>query len=158
MDMGLVFRTLMSSSVYLINCCTNAGTTGTTIVMLNRCQNSQKWKRFTERPFGVLILVRYLFPRPSKFFKPHKHQCENGPLHEEYKAMAWLPTVVCFGVNWVTPLGSVSLPVEREHCTKESKGLRSGFNIPGFHDPKPLEPVIWTIPWSIAYALGLVLS
>lgn len=103
MDMGLVFRTLMSSSVYLINCCTNAGTTGTTIVMLNRCQNFQKWKRFTERPFGVLILVQYLFPRPSKFFKPHKHQCENGPLHESTKP--WL------GYRLLSALGEIELPL-----------------------------------------------
>lgn len=101
-EVGLVFRTPLSSSVYLINCCTNAGTTGTTIVMLNRCPNSQKWKRFTERPFGILTLVRYLFPRPSQFSKPHKHQHEKGPCCD-YKDIGFL-TDCCLA------LGKLSYP------------------------------------------------
>lgn len=126
----------MSSSVYLINCCTNAGTTGTTIVMLNRCQNSQKWERFTERPFGILTLVWYLFPRPNKFSKPHKHQREKSSCLQ-YKGTGFV-TDCCLALGKLSYPSGFRLLVYRMRTSQQTiLEAPSSFNIPQFHDSKP---------------------
>lgn len=59
----------VSVPVYLMNCYTNAGATGTTIVMLNRCQNFQNGTDLLKGHLVFLLLCWYLFPRPREFSK-----------------------------------------------------------------------------------------
>lgn len=145
MDVGLVFRTPSSSSAYLIIAQT-LGTTGTTIVILNQCQNSQKWKSLTESPFGVVTLAPYFSPRPSKVFKPHKHQCENG-LGRGVQRPGF-PHGFCpltLGRS-VTPVGCVSSSAEREHCTKLSQRPLLAFTFQDFMISKLWSPLSEQFP------------
>lgn len=136
MDVGLIFRTSLSFSVYLINCCTNAGTTGTTIVMLNQCQNSQKWEGFTERPFGVLTLAWYLFPKSTKF--PNLINASmKRTLACEHKDPGFA-TDYCLALGKLSyHSGFCSLVYKVRASRKTILEAPSSFNIPGSHDPKP---------------------
>lgn len=113
-------------------------TTGTAIVMLNPCQNSQKRERFTERPLGVLTLVRGTYFQDSVSFPTLTSASVKRYLAYEYKNTASLRTAGCQALGKLSYCSGFRFLVCRMRALQQTVlAAPSSFNIPGFHDPKP---------------------
>lgn len=120
-DVGLVFRTPSSSSVYLINCCTNAWNNWN-----NNCHSesvpklSKMEKPYLLKAHLVWLLLRDTFPQDPVSFSNLINASVKTALAGEYRDIASpMDCRLTLGRS-VTPMGSFSSSVEREHCTKRS--------------------------------------
>jgi len=121
----------------------------------NESQNSQKWGQLSQRPYGPSLLHAIFFLDPVGVSNPTDTTVEKAFAQRiEELRCAW---------GLLSGFGKLSYPpwapesIERQHHHQRVPEAPLPFT---FQDPTVLKPqkppVIWTVPWSIAYALGLV--